>query len=165
VSVCLNAPGVKSGDACFLPEAGDVCAEVLGQARLSEPYSLGVLFAQNGAEDRVRYADYSLWSGDALPEPANCPAVSGFQLCGAACGSCPVGQVCSGQSPLHPYGMCFPGDALACSEGCPAGTSCFAFVVQPQAQALADQYSICLPSAVCMAAGDGLPGGATCSAP
>jgi hypothetical protein len=133
------------------------------------PFELGVLYSKNDAGDRVRYADMGTWTGEPLPEPSTCPAVDGIRICGGNCGGCPPGNECTGRSPLHPYGFCAP---RAPTPGCvPAksacndtGHSCFAFKVQPEAQARANLYGICLPDALCQALAQRLPGGGTCTA-
>lgn len=163
VSVCSSSPGFTNR-LCALAPDGDICVAVsASEVLFSEPYSLGVLFANNGAASRVRYADYGDWTGDPLPQPAGCPAPGGVQLCGPACPACPSDRVCSGRSPLHPYGMCFPQNALGCGAGCSNGTACFAFSVQSDAQAEATDHGLCIASAECAAAVTELPGGATCT--
>src|ERR1019366_5042154 len=163
VGACSLSAGVTEST-CYLPPDGDLCVAVSASYVLfTEPYALGVLFAANGAAARVRYADYGDWTGDELPVPAGCPTPAGIELCGPSCPLCPSDQVCSGRSPLHPYGMCFPMAPVGCGAGCPAGTACFAFTVQADAQAEATGQAVCIPSGQCGAAVTQLPGGATCA--
>lgn len=158
-------------DSCGTCPDGDICAAWLGgDTFFCAPYEAGVLYANNGAPDRVRYADLGLWTGDPLPTPATCPDL-GFPICGGNCGACPSG-VCTGRSPLHPYGLCVPANPQGgqpnggCGGGtCPSGWGCFTYKVEPAAQAVADEYSFCLPASYCKSAAANLPGGGKCSAP
>ncbi len=158
---------------CSICPDGDICAAWYGghDSFFCAPYEAGILYAQNGAPDRVRYADRGLWTGDPLPLPATCPDL-GFPICGGHCGACPSG-VCTGRSPLHPYGLCVPaqlpgGKSNGCGAGsdvsCPSGYGCFTYTVQPAGQAVAD-YGFCLPTDYCKNAAANLPGGGKCSAP
>lgn len=165
----FNATANTCGSPCL---DGSICVAWMDdKTYMCAPFEMGVLFAQNGGSNRARYVDMGLWTGDALPLPATCPAVDGLQLCGGNCGPCPSGQLCTGRSPLHPYSFCVPPNRFACARGShncgvDAGTqgqSCLTFTVQTDAQALADQWGICLPGPLCQAAAAGLPGGATCS--
>ena len=45
-------------------------------------FNLGGLFAKNGAADRVRYADFGLWTGEAIPNPLSCPTLTSALMCG-----------------------------------------------------------------------------------
>ena len=134
------------------------------------PYSLGRLLSRYVTDTNViRYADFGLFTAAPLPAPQDCPAVSGFQLCGDACGPCGGGETCTGRSPLHPYAFCVDtattgGCALVGVPKCSiAGTGCFTFTVEPEAQALANENGACLPLAQCQALAAGLPGGGTCT--
>jgi hypothetical protein len=170
LAVC-STPAFPTGPSaiCFLCRDGNVC--IMEQPcsmtdLVCVPFEMGVLFANNGAADRVRYADFSRWTGDQLPEPNTCPSLSGATVCGGHCGGCANGEICTGRSPLHPYGICVAqakscrgGQAGACgsqSEGC------FTFKVQPDVQALATINGICLPLGQCQAIAGELPGGGTC---
>jgi hypothetical protein len=163
---CVTA---GSGDSCVAPPDGEICYSLYDPPPDSNPlwmstsYDVGVLFDKGGASSRLRYADFGLWTGDSLPTPSTCPTVTGFQLCGPACPACGDGGVCTGRSPLHPWGIC--GQVYRCGtgySGCPAGQQCLVYTVQPAAQALADAYGMCLPSSECQAASAQYPGGATC---
>jgi hypothetical protein len=130
-------------------------------------FDIGILFAKNGAADRVRYADWGLWTGAAIPEPTTCPTINNVNICGGHCGGCVAGDFCTGRSPLHPYGVCLPQhglpsckrQGLACTK---AGTGCFLYGVESGAQAVADDNGYCLPIDQCQAMAASLPGGGTC---
>ena len=136
------------------------------------PEQVGVLYAKNGWARAVRYADYSLYTGDPLPVATTCPSLPGAALCGGPCGNCPSGQVCTGRSPLHPYSLCVPdatgSTAQIKSSGskyvaCAKGYGCFSFTDASQAQTLAYVDTDCLPVAACMAA-EAISGGGKCDA-
>ncbi len=173
LNVCFNNAllafnGQPCGSGCV---DGSVCvAELSSDTHLfwCSSYDLGVLFSRNGGADRVRYADLGAWTGEPLPAAATCPAVAGLEICGGNCGPCSAtADVCTGRSPLHPYGFCVPpglGGPCDAGAGCAtAGVGCFVYTVQAAAQVLADQYGMCLPNALCKAAAAGLPGGGSCS--
>jgi hypothetical protein len=170
VNACVNAvlgeygPSNGCWNAC---SDGSICVDEFDKGSFScAPYDLGVLFAKNGAGDRVRYADMGLWTGAALPEPSSCPGVTGLQVCGGNCGPCPTGQTCTGRSPLHAYGFCVPtdpGGPCDADAGCGSGQGCFTFKVEASAQALANSNGMCLPASLCKSAATGLPGGASCA--
>jgi hypothetical protein len=162
VGLCL---AVDAGyiDPCNFCDDGDVCVDASGaNSWVCAPFAVGQLFASNGASAQVRYTDLSLWTGDSLPEPTDCSAPAGLTYCGGNCGGCPTGEGCVGRSPLHPYGLCLstaPSDPTDCASGDVA----FAFEVQPSAQALANRYAVCMPSAECATAAASYPGGALCT--
>lgn len=132
-------------------------------------YSLGALYAKYTTDvfGRVRYADLGLWTGTPLPEPGSCPTFAELRICGANCGGCQTGEVCTGRSPLHPYGYCLKkltnvcrlDGTIKCKD---PGTACFVFKVEPTAQPVADSYGHCLPKAMCDALATALPGGGKC---
>lgn len=129
------------------------------------PFDVGELFASNGLADRVRYADWSAWSGDALPTPTSCPTFASFTICGGNCGPCATGDVCTGRSPKHPYGFCVPS---ATWQGCfrPGGCGaqgCLVFAVSASDQPLADRNGICMDYTACQAMAASYPGGAYCN--
>ena len=138
-------------------------------------FDTGTLLAQNGAADRVHYADFSAWTGAALPIPSVCPDLGSMSGCGgivgASCGQCLEGERCVGRSPSHPVGVCLPTrDATnACSSGgetdspcADPSAACFSFQVDPASQPLADYWGVCLPKASCADLEQKLPGGARC---
>jgi len=134
---------------------------------LCQPWSAGVLFAQNGAADRVHYSDFASWTGADVPR-LPCPATTGGAvLCGGSCGECPSSETCTGRSPLHPFGWCTTRPLSQCSPGklkCSySNYACFTYAVQSGAQAYADSNGYCLPPALCDALAAQLPGGATCT--
>jgi hypothetical protein len=150
---------------------GAVCvtlAKALSEKWFCAPFDLGVLYANNGAgtPGRLRYADLGLWTGDQLPQPETCPSFTGFQICGGHCGGCPGQEVCTGRSPLHPYGVCVGPSVLDTPAtgpcACPTGERCFSFTVQPDAQSVATQNAFCLPQDMCQQLAAQLPGGGTC---
>ena len=179
LSACINPPLVAfDGDkAARCDQAcpdGSICVDLLGQAVLfCAPFDMGMLFANNGGWDQVRYADMGIWTGAALPLPADCPVLAGVQLCGGNCGPCGGDERCTGRSPLHPFSFCVPkgtGGPCDAGAGCAgpgnmtdAGVGCFTYKVQPSGQALEDSRGMCLPGALCTSAAAGLPGGGTCS--
>jgi hypothetical protein len=130
-------------------------------------FSGGLFLAQHGQADRVAYADRGLFTGDPLPEPTTCPSLPAGQVCGAHCGGCPVGQICTGRSPLHPYGICVAEGASGCRYPrerdwtCTSGEACFVFTVEAERQFLANRFGFCLPKDHCDAYRT-LPGGAEC---
>ena len=139
------------------------------------PYEIGVLYAQSGSADRVRYSDFGLWQDKPIPASAGaCPTVPGMTLCGPGCGTCAANELCVGRAPLHPTGFCMPRKPdqyhpTSCSggvvsAGCNAAWSkCFTFTVEPAAQGLADEYGYCVPNASCAQLAASLPGGGKCS--
>lgn len=150
---------------CSSAADGEVCVQqYVGEWFSAAPFDLGTLFLQNGAADRARYADYSLFTGDPLPAPTVCPKLSFGQVCGGNCGACANGLFCHGRSPRHPYGVCLPMRSL-CKRGevpCPEPGVCFVFEVEPEAQANADAVGVCMRQEMC-AEYAALPGGAFCT--
>lgn len=184
-TMCISVQGPKDHDVALCGETfvalfnrscdkycddGQICLRPGGGLSLScMPYSLGPLFSKYTTDpDRIRYADLGKWTGDPLPRPATCPSDADFRVCGGNCGGCLAGEICTGRSPLHPYGFCLNAASVqSCAVGnakwCQAGTEgCFVFKVQPEAQPLADTYGICLALAECNALATRLPGGGTC---
>lgn len=157
----LGPPSGLCGDAC-------VYIETLVPSQWNTlPIEVGFLFARNGAADRVRYADFSSWTGQDLPPISSCSGPSSVPTCGGSCAPCAPDQICTGRSPLHPLGLCVPKSfLLGCDRShgwtCPSGDGCFVFSVQPEAQNEADANGSCLPVATCRAAATGLPGGGAC---
>lgn len=142
---------------------GSICYEVLGMKTLfCLPYSVGALLGPYVSDkDHLRYADFGLWSGAALPKPGTCPSFGEFQICGGSCGGCAVGEVCTGRSPLHPYGFC-KGE-YPCGSDAGGGNGWFRYSVEPAAQLIANQHQFCLPLAMCQALAAKLPWGGTCT--
>lgn len=175
VSICTDTVVNGFHGSCAACGDGLVCIDQSGGTVANEglvcvDYNLGVLIAKYDAA-LVHYADLGDWTGDPLPKPATCPGVSGFTLCGGNCGGCSAGEVCTGRSPLHPYGFCFDALGERCtadkSVPCDADAgpqSCFVFNVQPDAQPIANDYGKCMSPAMCQAIATGLPGGGTCYA-
>ncbi len=174
VTLCINQAFATEVDSriCYYCTDGSLCVDNHGAGRFTcVPYSLGALFAEHGAGDRVRYADKGLWTGDPIPSPDTCPSFDHFEVCGGNCGGCPGTHLCTGRSPLHPFGICVPTASNGIAEWCdvdtpcPAGDGCFVFTVEPDAQALADQLALCVPIAACAEMASKLPGGGKCVTP
>ncbi len=133
------------------------------------PFNAGSIVAKHGQADRLGYADRGVWTGDPLPMPKTCPSIPDVPTCGGYCGGCPVGQICTGRSPLHPYGICIPEAAGVCSRvagvngsKCSATEGCFIFKVEAAHQTVADATGFCVPSKECQALAANLPGGGFC---
>jgi hypothetical protein len=145
-------------------------------------YDYGVLYAGAGATapNVVRYADESKFTSTPLPIHESCPSVSGVQLCGPGCGTCPPDRpLCSGRSPTHPYSWCIVDPRLNGADpfagvdtrngykgvACAKGSSCFVYATEPETQEYAKASAICLPTPECQAVAANLPGGGTCYSP
>lgn len=133
------------------------------------PFSAGVFLAAHGEAERLSYADRGLWTGEPIPSPSSCPPDSAVDICGGYCGGCNIGQICTGRSPKHPYGLCVPTNSGICSldpnvkgDSCESGELCFVFKVEAEHQLLADGIGFCLAKEVCQAAAADLPGGGRC---
>jgi hypothetical protein len=195
VTVCGNgACGNPSGCGCYPRDAGlelcmsspgytaDVCNEICGQNELCisllaadnpstvwacSPWNAGELFAKNGESSRVRYSDFGSWQGSSVPDQLSCPTVTDpVALCGGACGNCAGGRVCTGRSPLHPFGWCTTRPFQTCAPGsisCPPSNACFTYKVDADAQAFANANGYCLATALCDSLAAQLPGGAVCT--
>ncbi|MGH7295093.1 MAG: hypothetical protein ACRELB_09175 [Polyangiaceae bacterium] len=137
------------------------------------PFEIGRLYEANGQATAVRYADYGLFTGEALPSRSDCPDAGSVALCGGACPACPSGSVCTGRSPNHPYSFCVPqqigsnfvGTAPDGKVTCASGFGCFRFNTEAAAAALATRDTYCLPVSDCQSAAANLPGGGTCVVP
>lgn len=159
-SLCLNATVQNFQN----PPADDGQVYVQGISAYqweAVPFDVGQLFADNDAGSQVRYADWSAWTGADLPSPTSCPAFSGYSICGGNCGPCSAGQICTGRSPLHPYGLCVSTSDPGCGM-CPSGQSCLAFKDSAADQALAETWGMCFPTTTCQAIASTFPGGAVC---
>jgi hypothetical protein len=133
------------------------------------PFSAGLIVASYGQEARLGYADRGKWTGKPIPQPTECPKLANVPTCGGYCGGCPVGEICTGRAPLHPYGLCIPKSAGVCSlvpevngSECKLNERCFVFTVEPEHQFAANAKGFCLPQAVCEATAANLPGGGSC---
>ena len=133
----------------------------------SVAFAGGVFLAEHGQGDRVAYADRGLFTGAPLPEPTTCPSLVAGKVCGGLCGGCPLGQRCTGRSPLHPHGICVPDEPAECRHPvvsgwtCKSADACFVFTVEAERQGLANFNGFCLPKAECEAYRT-LPGGGEC---
>jgi hypothetical protein len=170
VGICMNAaePNLPAG---LYADDGEVYIEAFVPNVWNDfPYDIGALVASNGAPDRVRYADWYAWTGDPLPEPSTCPTFTGFSICGGNCDPCGSGELCTGRSPHHPYGLCLPDPSVntttACessnSWSCPAGAGCVVLQSSTDGQPFADRNGLCMPSASCASIATSYPGGAIC---
>jgi hypothetical protein len=105
-------------------------------------------------------------AGAALPEATECPDLAGAHPCSGRCGECPGESYCHGRSPLHPTGICLRSDNWACGRGfgpcTDPGQACFVYRVEPEAQAIADDWGLCFPVEQCRALAARLPGGGRC---
>jgi hypothetical protein len=158
---CLDA---AEGEACIdLIDTCDFGANV--NCWDAKPFELARLFGVNGAGARARYADFSDWTGDPLPQVDSCPVLASAQLCGPSCSPCPSNAYCHGRSPIHPFGVCLPSVFISCIGNSCADPAkrCFTYTVQPETQMLANGVGMCLPSAVCNDLAENLPGGASCN--
>lgn len=175
IGLCFLSAGnnIEWMQPCDVCADGDVCAASgKSDELLCAPFNAARVYEENDASSWIRYSDKGLWTGDPLPLPSECPSIPGVPTCGGNCGGCSPGEKCVGRSPLHPYGLCVAeslgtNSSNGCSVGavphaCPGGLGCFTFVVQAEAQPLADIYSFCMPNDQCLAAAKGLPGGGKC---
>jgi hypothetical protein len=172
LGVCLRSPG-QTSDGCWAATDGKVCISFIPPKSPSDwnggtgDFQLGLLYLQNGAGGQVRYADWGTFDGTPLPAPSTCPTLQNVRICGGNCGGCAQDDICHGRSPLHPYGFCTPSLYEACNMTKPkcsnANNDCFAFKVQPEAQALADKYALCVPKAACPELQSQYPGGGKCA--
>lgn len=171
-SFCMNS--AAASQLYFAPcRDGDVQVVIQKQSDgyffMCAPVEAAELLANAGYADRVRYSDWGLWSGDPIPEPATCPTFDGYAICGGDCGGCSEGRICTGRSPLHPYGICviqpLTGNATYCGgvDHCDPDQMCFRYNVEVDAQAIADEHGWCFPKAECEAMAASLPGGGTCA--
>ena len=173
---CGTSPGVTAYP-CSPCSVDEVCLDrythafdPLGLYGLCEPVGLGVLFGRNDAGDRVWFSDFSSWSEDAIAPASVCPTIPGVSLCGDPCGQCPQGEMCTGRSPVHPFGWCAPAKRFPllprCTAGtnsCGSGAACFTYAVQAAAQRVADANGFCMEITLCDALASQLPGGARCT--
>lgn len=132
------------------------------------PFAFGVFLAQQGQAGRVAYADRGVFTSEPIPAPTSCPSLAVGQVCGGYCGGCPIGLLCTGRSPLHPYGICVPdNDPRTCrypaekGHTCKSAEACFIFTVEAERQPLANRMGFCMPKELCEAYRT-LPGGAEC---
>lgn len=148
------------------PDGGIVLHDPFGACL---PQEIGPLFCEGGGQEVLFFVDHQPYDCSALPEPIDCPATDALELCGDACGPCqePT-DVCYGRSPRHPHSFCIPkANGPSCSSTKPCADearACFHFVHEgdPVAQALADEFGICLERSVCEAAAAEIPGGGRC---
>jgi CBS domain-containing protein len=141
----------------------------IGDVIIVLPHEIGPLFCEGGGRDVLFFVDHQPYDCSPLPEPVDCPAAGALELCGDACGPCqePT-DVCYGRSPRHPHSFCIPkANGPSCSSTKPCAyesRACFHFVHEgdPVAQALADEFGICLERSVCEAAAAEIPGGGRC---
>jgi len=174
--LCSPPAGIASGPATD----GQIYVEYEPMTGLwgPYPYEVGPLFAANGGAEQVRFADWSEWTGEPLPQPNTCPSFASFRVCGGNCGACKVGEICTGRSPSHPYSICVStqtcGYVQALADagnpwfGCDAdaGESCLTFQSSDGGQALADKNGngFCVDSTACEEATTNYPGGVFCHA-
>lgn len=122
-------------------------------------------------ENFATYTDYTPFTGELPQDPDSClqPEIK-WSTCSPQCGSCAKGYVCSGRSPTHPLGLCFPNYEISsenlpnlCTEGCLEGQLCFVWSTPGEPyQAMAKNTARCLPEEACLSIAKYLPGGAAC---
>lgn len=170
LELCESSPGYTA-QLCFPCESDQVCLSIGGAQDPSplwvcEPWNAGELFAKNGATSRVLYSDFSSWQGPNIPDETSCPSLSGsVVLCGGVCGECTGGgEICTGRSPLHPFGWCTLHPLVGCDpSSCDSGNACFTYNVDADAKAFASVNGYCLATELCEALAAQLPGGGTCT--
>lgn len=132
------------------------------------PSEMGELFCKGGGQEYVFFVDHQPYDCSPLPEPTDCLSTESLELCGDACGPCSnPADICYGRSPRHPYSFCMPATGAPCSptKACSdPERACFIFEHpdDPVAQALAEEFGLCVERSVCEAAAAELPGGARC---
>jgi hypothetical protein len=171
---------------CAACDDGQSCIRRAGVFRCV-PDDVCNAFWAIGIEDVCVYADKHVYNGSALPAaPTTCPVAAGRgALCGGACGAClgDEAQRCIGRSPDHPVGVCAwlpavsdphdPSTIPTCSitggsydsacPAAPAGLVCGVFSAAAALDvALAKQYGLCMPIAMCQTIAANLPGGFGC---
>lgn len=159
--------GYKAADGrIFVSETASITAPFLV---LEATFSAGVFLSAHGQAARLAYADRGVWTGAPLPSPETCAPISGIEICGGFCGGCPIGQICTGRSPKHPYGLCVAIMGGVCSlnpevvgDACESTERCFVFEVEAEHQPMADGRGFCLAKEACQAAALSLPGGGRC---
>lgn len=168
VGICSKGTGY-SNDGCYLAPDGNVCfsfQDVPTQFDfLTAPFPTALLFLKNGGPiERIRYADESLFTGEALPLPTTCPKLPVGRVCGGNCGPCADGEICHGRSPTHPYSYCMPIPPAShgCSlkfPKCDAGFGCF---ILDNGGAPTPATGYCLELSLCNDLAANLPGGGAC---
>ena len=158
VSYCAfhDTIGLVTGD-CVPCGNGYVCVPTFGRSPTvlaCVPWEIGKLYEGAGAGSSVRYADLSLFTGQPVGGLASsCPTAGTERVCGGGCGTCMNGEMCVGLSPKRRVGFCENKIAARKCGGswgaCGMGLACFTFVVEPAAQALADEYGYCMTPARC----------------
>ena len=171
VGLCTAGTGFDR-QGCGLAPDGNVCftyQDVNDDFPWSAPFETALLFLKNGgAPSRIRYADGSLFTGDALPQPTLCPKLPVARLCGGNCGPCADGEVCHGRSPTHTYSYCIPipPTSHGCSKTypkCDTGSGCF--LTNDGSPPPPENWGYCMELSLCQDLAQNLPGGGTCIAP
>jgi len=118
----------------------------------------------------VTFSDFSPFSLDPIPAPESCAdEITTWPTCAPGCSACPGGEVCSGRSPLHPVGLCFP-DAkdkaptnCGKNQQCSKGDFCFVWATsKPFYGEKAELEGVCLAEQSCLQVAKYLPGGGAC---
>jgi len=186
--ICLQQDGTKlleqarPGDyyRCGVcASEGALCVSMLSFPRLfcAQPAVCSWL-ADVGYKDSCWFQDKTPWARDVvIAAPSACPAGGkDAGLCGGPCGACAAGEVCTGRSPSHPFGVCAspksaageqnicgrrPGDPPKLDpKGCATGERCL--VWSSTDQALADPHGFCVEEKRCTAIKAVIPGGVAC---
>ncbi len=172
-----NCAVVPDGSVCLvvgsLPDGGTGNDRLMGS---SIAWEAGELIYRAGYGDSVLFADATPFDGTPLPQPPDCPSISGLTLCGGACGdTCPHddAHACMGRSPKHPYSLCVDVAPLSwngtpdphCARDNPPSDGkhgCLIFRDDPASQPIADSNGVWIDLPTCQAAAAGYPGGADC---
>jgi hypothetical protein len=115
------------------------------------------------------YGDYTAYTGEEIPPPSDCAlSITAIKTCAPGCQQCGSGEICTGRSPSHPLGICFPGgfnENRSCAEdasNCPLTDYCFSW--GHSNNKLSDGYEgACVPKDACLQLAQYLPGGGHCT--
>lgn len=114
------------------------------------------------------YTDRTKYEGQPIPLPVDCAAsVTKIGTCAPNCGSCTDNEICSGRSPTHPLGVCFPAEPaqiFSCGSEknlCLASELCLFFDHVPP-ESVDGYIGVCIPADACLQLARYLPGGAYC---
>jgi len=155
----VNAP-------CIACREGEVCVHRADGGLWCVPRGVCDALYAFGEVDVCRYVDKTPYTGAPLAGAPGC--LDGVALCGGGCGPCVPGDHCAGRSASQAFGICVNSlisDPTQCSptlpnlrDAChPDLELCAAFITEPEDQALANEYGICVDRDRCLiAAGAGI---------